>query len=110
MNYSTKMMISKTLVTAAIALYAALPFFTKWEWMSVGNLLAFPVFLYALWGGLHGTARSVRLVAFLVMAYILGYFISLNWLSDRPPLEYLPYFAAVFGLLTLGVLFSIKRK
>lgn len=110
MEYAQKLLISKILITLAMALYAMLPFFTHVDWSSAGNVIAFPVFLYVLWGGLHGTGRSVRLVAFLGMAYVIGYFFSTAWTNTPAPLEYETWYFAIFVLLTLGVLLSIKRK
>ena len=109
MDYSRKLLISKILITVATAVYLTLPVLTNYNGDIFGNLLAFPILMYAVWGKLHGTGRSVRLVAFLGMAYAVGYFISVVLRVNGTLPTYLPSVTLIFTLLTLGVLFSIKR-
>jgi hypothetical protein len=110
MEYQRKLLAAKLLVTLAMAIYTLMPILNQVDWTFIANIFAFPVLMYAVWGKLHGTGRSVRLVAFLGMAYSVGYFISVAWMSNSGPDLYLELFAAIFALLTLGVLFSIRRE
>ncbi|MBL4869533.1 MAG: hypothetical protein JKX72_01130 [Robiginitomaculum sp.] len=93
-------MIAKVLVSAGITMYTLLPFAVDfgtshigaehWSpharfhltWVLYGNLIALPIMLFAIWSKLHGTGRSVRFVAFLGMAYTLGFYVA-NALSGK---------------------------
>ena len=94
MTYPRKLLISKLLVTVCILFYAIVPMLidfgpshiasSQWtphgrfhlSWSLIANVMALPVLLYAVWSKLHGTGRSVRLVAFLGMAYTGAFFVA----------------------------------
>ena len=94
MPYSKKLSSAKILLTINAVLIALLPWVMgieptlvgqdnwtahgrfHYSWTAFQNLLALPVFLYLLWGKLHGTGRSIRIVAFLSLAYIGSFFVA----------------------------------
>ena len=141
MEYSRKLWIAKILIMLATLLYTFEPLLVDlssthsepdiwsmhgrfhWIWGLSSHVIAFPILMYLLWGNLHGTGRSVRVVAFLGMAYALGFFVTATFgekfgaqLHDSSH-EHPPYggdgeFSIMiisFALLCIGVLFSIKR-
>jgi len=141
MTYTNKLLTAKILITTALSLYALLPLAidfggshiasVDWSpharfhlsWVLFGNLMALPVLLFAIWSKLHGTGRSVRLVAFLGMAHALGFFIAASVrgklgadLHD-PGHEHLVLgidgnlvsTGLIFSMLLLGVVLSIRR-
>jgi len=142
MTYTTKLLIAKILITIGLSLYALLPFVidfggshiasVDWSpharfhltWVLFGNVMALPVLLFAIWSKLHGTGRSVRLVAFLGMAYTLGFFVAASLRgrlgSDLHDAGHehlvlgldgnLISTGLIFAMLLLGVFFSIKRS
>ncbi len=79
---------------------------------SFGNILALPIMLYAIWyKTLFGTGRSVRLMAYLGLAYVLGVFIA-GAFSQKLGLDTdanIFMKGLIFALLLLGVFFSIRR-
>ena len=109
-----------------MVLYVALPFLVagSFEAHTLGHILALPVMLWAIWGTrLHGTARSVRLIAFLGMAFVLGdFWVRTRLLSvgekgaDMQPShgllglqDYGLALGVIFMLLAVGTLFSIHK-
>lgn len=109
MEYAQKLKLAKILVTLAISAFTVFPFMTDLNWNAWGNVLAFPVLIYVIWGKLHGTGRSVRLVAFLGMAYAIGHFISFVQAGTRDPECFKPVYAAIFAVLAIAVFLSMKR-
>ena len=142
MIYEKKLLSSKITITIGLVLYALLPMVIdfggshinseQWSpharfhltWVLFGNAMALPIFLFAIWSKLHGSGRSVRLVAFLGMAYTLGFGVAGlfrgKFGSDfhDPGHEHLIFGAdgnlitmsIIFGLLSIGVLLSIRPK
>ena len=110
MEYAKKLKIAKILVTLGIAIFTLTPFFTHLDVNIWGNIIAFPVFLYVLWGSLHGTGRSVRLVAFLGMAYAIGSFISANTTGANWKQSESQFLGLIFVILALGVFISLKPR
>ncbi len=142
MVYERKLFLAKILVSASLSLYALVPmvidFGTShiasehWSpharfhltWVLFGNAMALPILLFAIWSKLHGTGRSVRLVAFLGMAYTLGFAIAGAFRGKYgsnfhdPGHEHLVLgvdgnlisTSFIFGLLFIGVLLSIRPK
>lgn len=141
MIYARKLFIAKILVTLAMALYAFLPPLIDFGSSHIAsdlwspharfhltaslwaNILAFPVLMYVVWGALHGTGRSVRLVAFLGMAYTLGFMVA-GAMRGHIGADYhdpgreklilgvdgnLLVFGLIFTTLLIAVLFSIRR-
>jgi len=95
MIYGKKLLVAKILVSLGLCMYALIPFAVvfgashigseHWTpharfhltWVLYGNLMALPVMLWAIWGKkLHGTGRSVRLMAFLGMAFSMGFYVA----------------------------------
>lgn len=94
MPYPRKLFIAKVLLTFNAGMIALLPWLMGLEptpvgqdnwtahgrfhysWTAFQTLLALPVLLYLLWGKLHGTGRSIRIVAFLSLAYIGSFFVA----------------------------------
>jgi hypothetical protein len=142
MPYAKKLLIAKILVTIATLAYTFIPLFVDFRashmaaeywsaharfhlgWTLSAHVFALPVLLYVLWGKLHGTGRSVRLVGFLGMAYTLGFFITAAMRDKLDAALHDPGHAHlifgldenlvmnlfVFVLLAAGVLLSVKRK
>lgn len=142
MDYARKLLIAKILVMAATTAYTFGPLFVDfgashmqseyWSaharfhlgWVLSANVIAFPILMYVLWGKLHGTGRSVRLVAFLGMAYALGFFVTGAMREKIDAALHDPGYAHqvfgldrnlvmnmfVFALLGIGILFSLKRR
>ncbi|PHS35414.1 MAG: hypothetical protein COA91_13210 [Robiginitomaculum sp.] len=91
---------------------------------SFGHVLALPIMLYAIWcKTLFGTGRSVRLMAYLGLAYVLGVFIA-GTFRQKLGLEYYDLGqqvlimgfdgsifikGLVFVILLLGIFFSVRR-
>lgn len=138
MTYAKKLLIAKILVSLGLGL---IMFGSLWvyatsgppDWTvrgqfplastAFGSVLALPIMLYAVWSKtLFGTGRSVRLMAYLGLASVLGVFLAG---ASRPHLAE-EYYASgqqilvmginanifmnslIFIILLLGVLFSIK--
>ncbi|HHL43722.1 MAG TPA: hypothetical protein ENJ42_08895 [Hellea balneolensis] len=107
MRYKTRLLMAKILVSLAVLVYAQMPLcenglnIQALNGAAYGHLLAVPVLLFAIWGRLHGTGRSVRLVGFLGIAY---------WLGDRMGSHSVSAATSVFMLiaLSLGVALSVK--
>lgn len=142
MIYAKKLLFAKVLVSTGLALYALLPLAVDfgashiasehWSpharfhltWVLFGNLMALPIMLWAVWGKkLHGTGRSVRLMAFLGIAYTMGFYIAVS-LRGKMGAELhdlghehlimgldgnLVSTGVVFALLLSGVFLSIRR-
>ena len=103
MTYKTRLNFAKFIVAIA-ALLMLLPLLMgkAIDRMDIFWLICLPVFSYLLWGGLHGTGRSVRTVGFLGLAFGISYFAT----------SAAPLFSSI-GLATLlflvGTVSSIKR-
>jgi len=110
MDYARKLLIAKILVTIGMVIFTIAPLFVYVGANMWGNILAFPVFMYVLWGSLHGTGRSVRLVAFIGMAYTIGNLISAGATDIQGIASVKPLLGSIFGILTLGVLISLKPR
>ena len=94
MTAQSKLTLAKLIVTGCVLFYSLVPAFIDigpshiaapdWtphgrfhlSWALIANIIAMPILLFAVWSKLHGTGRSVRLVAFLGLAYTLGFFIA----------------------------------
>jgi len=94
MTYEKKLTVAKVLVSLGLCMYALIPFAVDFgvshigsehwtpharfhlTWVLYGNLMALPIMLWAVWGKLHGTGRSVRLMAFLGMAFTTGFYVA----------------------------------
>lgn len=94
MTYTRRLRLAKIIVTLCVIFYSVVPVIvdfgtshvgsSAWSpharfhlsWSLVTNLMALPVLLFVLWSKLHGTGRSVRLVAFLGLAYSVGFFVA----------------------------------
>ena len=140
MTYEKKLLASKILITLGLSTAALIPLMVdfgpshiaseQWPpharfhltWALLGNLFALPILLFAVWSGLHGTGRSVRLAAFLGMASMAGFFTA-SAFRDRfgaalhdPGHQHMLFgmdadsfvFAVIFILLSIGVLLSIR--
>jgi len=95
MGYAKKLLLAKILVTFCMLNYSLVPLLIdfgpshiaseNWtphgwfhlSWTLSYHLLALPVLLYVLWSKLHGTGRSVRLVALLGLAYTGSFYVAL---------------------------------
>lgn len=56
-------------------------------------VMSLPILAYLLWGGLHGTGRSVRMVGFLGLVYAASFFVSETVYTGLFPLFLLAGFA-----------------
>ena len=143
MTYARKLSTAKILVSVGLIMYVLLPFAVDfgashiasehWSpharfhltWVLYGNLMALPVMLFAIWGKkLHGTGRSVRLMAFLGLAFTMGFYVaaaSRAWIGAElhdPGHEHLIMgldgnllsTGLVFILLLSGVFLSIRKS
>jgi len=142
MTHATKLLMAKILVSAGLAFLMLAPLAVDFgashiaspDWTSharfhlvassFGNVLALPVMLYAIWyKTLFGTGRSVRLMAYLGLAYVLGAFMAGSF-RQKLGLEYYDsgqqililgfdgnifIKGLVFVILLLGVMLSIRR-
>ncbi len=109
MTYAKKLLSAKILVSVGLLVYALLPLcFGQSGGAVYGHIIALPIMLWAVWSTrLFGTARSVRLMAYLGMAYVIGFFIT----GAQAGMETNALInAGVFGLLLAGIIFSIRRK
>jgi hypothetical protein len=122
MIYFKKLFISKILVSLGLCVFVFVPLILslKANHMGAGyygHLIALPIMLWAVWGKkLHGTARSVRLMAFLGLAYTMGSYLAT---ASRARIgtdlletghEHLVINGTVLVLLLLGTLLSIHSK
>ena len=75
MTYAARLNLSKILLSLAILL-VLLPAAKMGaaDRVDIFWLISLPVFFYLLWGKLHGTGRSVRIVGYLGLAYAASYF------------------------------------
>ncbi|MCF6274545.1 MAG: hypothetical protein L3J05_02125 [Robiginitomaculum sp.] len=109
MTYAKKLTAAKILVSLGLCLYVLMSFTVNF-----GNLMALPIMLWAVWGTkLHGTGRSVRLMAFLGLAFTMGFYLAAS--SGHGDLTLgmdgsLVSTSAVFILLLSGVFLSIRRS
>jgi hypothetical protein len=95
MAYEKRLFWAKILVSLALTAYVLLPPLVDFgdshiasqhwtpharlhlAWTLYGNILALPIMLWAIWSRrLFGTARSVRLMAYLGLAFTMGFFIA----------------------------------
>ncbi|PHQ67091.1 MAG: hypothetical protein COB92_05685 [Robiginitomaculum sp.] len=142
MTYGKKLLVAKILVSLGLCMYVLIPFAVDFgvshidpehwtpharfhlTWVLYGNLMALPVMLWAIWGKkLHGTGRSVRLMAYLGMAFTMGFYVAVAFRArigaelHDPDHEHLVMGAygnlvstgIVFILLLSGVFISIRR-
>ena len=142
MTYAKKLTIAKILVSLGLCIYVLMPFAVDFgashigsehwtpharfhlTWVLYGNLMALPIMLWAVWGKkLHGTARSVRLMAFLGLAFTMGFYLAtasrarIGAELHDPGHEHLILgmdgnlvsTSAVFILLLSGVFLSIRK-
>lgn len=93
-TYKYRLVISKVIVTLCWIALAVPPFIvtissagtvsSTWHpqaqflvaWFLISHGLYLPILLYLIWGKLHGTGRSVRVAAFLGMAYTAAFFVA----------------------------------
>lgn len=103
MTYKSRLIISKLIIGAA-ALLNLLPLWqgsadrAAWFWC-----ISLPVLFYLLWGGLHGTGRSVRTVGYLGMAYGISHYFA------GVPVDRLLN-SGLIALFALGIIISIRRR
>jgi len=142
MTYEKKLTLSKILVSLGLCMYVLIPFAVDFgashigsehwtpharfhlTWVLYGNLMALPIMLWAVWGKkIHGTGRSVRLMAFLGMAFTAGFYVAVASRArigaelHDPGHEHLVMgmdgnlvsTATVFILLLSGAFLSIRR-
>ena len=104
MAYETRLRIAKLILMAGIFACIVLAHISvQWGQAQIFWLLILPVLIYLLWGGLHGTGRSARIVGYLGMAYcVSGVLASQSGISAPEP--------GVFTLFLLGALASIKTS
>lgn len=103
MGKTHRALLAKILVTIGVTAFALRPFiFEDGAEGYYGHIIALPVLLFALWSRLHGSGRSIRLVAFLGLAYCIGI-----WISGSA--QDFWYEIPIFLALTLGILLSIRR-
>ncbi|MCF6221272.1 MAG: hypothetical protein L3J65_09185 [Robiginitomaculum sp.] len=109
MTYAKNLVISKILVSAGLCLYVLMSFD-----VNIGNLMALPIMLWAVWGKkLHGTGRSVRLMAFLGLAFSFGFYLRAMPDSAHVVLGMdgnLVSASVVSALLLSGIIMSIRRS
>jgi len=141
-TYEKKLLVAKILVTISLLSYSILPILidfgdshiasTEWtphgrfhlSWTLMNHLLALPVLLYVLWSKLHGTGRSLRVVALLGLAYTGSFFVAMAMRSDLKSALYDPghqhlvfgvdgnlfMVATNFGILVVALWLSIKPR
>ena len=142
MTYEKKLLAAKVLITLGLSAAALIPLTVdfgpshiaseQWSpharfhltWALLGNLFALPILLFAVWSGLHGTGRSVRLAAFLGMASMAGFFTA-SAARDKvgaalhdPGHQHMLFgmdansfiFGLIFIVLAAGALLSIRRS
>ncbi len=129
MNYEKKLLIAKILVSVGLCLFVlitlALGFgANQMSSGQYGHLIALPIMLWVIWGKkLHGTGRSVRLMAYLGLAFTTGFYMSavshLKFsanLSNAGHENMVPsmncnimFAGAAFILLLSGVFISIRK-
>lgn len=103
-SYKTRLLISKILLSlASISIVAPIIFGGLTNRAQLFWLLSLPIFAYLLWSKLHGTARSVRVVGMLGIAYVSSYLI-LGGLEN-----FWLMLAVLIGFI-VGAIFSIRRK
>lgn len=145
MTYEKRLLTAKLLITGCVVFYSLAPLFLDFgpsymgnvnstvhgqfhmSWTLMSNLIALPVLLFALWSKLHGSGRSVRLVAFLGLAYTLGFFaaaamtphVDISHVVDPGPgykhdwlgrAGNMKANAVITLLLIVGIILSIRRK
>ncbi len=129
MIYEKKLLLAKILVSVGLCVFVLVPIgfglgANHMPSVQYGHLIALPIMLWAIWGRkLHGTGRSVRLMAFIGIAFTLGFFIAAA-LGDKleanlhdPGLERLIFGmdnnmvmnGTILVLLVLGVFLSIRQ-
>ncbi len=103
MTYQTQLLLSKVIISlAALLVVALVALGERLDQVLVFWLISLPILFYLLWGKLHGTGRSVRIVGYLGLAYCISCFTA----SGHEP------FSFVIGLSILfliGTIASIKR-
>jgi len=143
MTYAKRLLAAKILVSTALTAYVLLPPLVDFgeshiasqhwtpharlhlAWTLYGNILALPIMLWAIWSRqLFGTARSVRLMAYLGLAFTTGFFIA-GALSHKLGADYhdAGHERLIFGmdtnlvvngtimvLLFAGIFLSIRRS
>jgi len=123
MTYAKKLIAAKIFVSAGLCIYVLMSFAVDYG-VLYGNLMALPIMLWAVWGKkLHGTGRSVRLMAFLGLAFAMGLFLATASQVRRGAELHDPVFekltmgmdgnlvatSVVFILLLSGIFLSIRR-
>ncbi|MGV6800484.1 MAG: hypothetical protein ACWA5L_01010 [bacterium] len=73
------------------------------------NLLILPILLYLLWGGLHGTGRSVRVANMIALAYYVSAFLPFIFLQNYFDVTNAVTNISILGLL-VSTLLSIRLK
>jgi len=104
MAYETRLRIAKFILAAAVFACVILAHTSRlWEQAQIFWLIILPVLLYLLWGALHGTGRSARIVGLLGMAYCVSDVLTSNSGISTPIL-------GIFALFFLGTIASIKTS
>jgi len=126
MTYQKKLLISKILVSLGLCVFAIVPLSLSLavNHMVLGHLIALPIMLWAIWGKkLHGTGRSVRLMAYLGLALTMDFYLTaasrarIGAELQGPGQEHmimgidgnLVLTSVVFILLLSGIFISIRR-
>jgi len=128
MIYTKKLLIAKILVSTGLCLFVLIPLILGFSSGHMagyyGHLLALPILLWAIWDKkLHGTGRSVRLMAYLGLALTMGSYIAARSnlkLGEKSHESvhtnmilgmdsYVMFAGLVFILLVLGIFISIRR-
>ncbi len=96
MKFEKRLFFAKILTTLCVIEYAFVPLVMDFSasniasseltpygrfhlsWSLTNHILALPVLLSVLWSKLHGTARSLRLVALLGLAYTGSFFATMT--------------------------------
>lgn len=82
MTYEKKLLIAKMLVSVGLCVFVLIPLTmglgaSQASSGQYGHLIALPIMLWVIWGSkLHGTGRSVRLMAYLGLAFVAGFYMS----------------------------------
>ncbi len=142
MTYARRLLLAKILITICVLNYTIVPLFVDFgpshiasehwtphgkfhmSWILIYHLMTLPVLLFVVWSKLHGSGRSVRLVAYLSLAHV-GSFFAAATMAGRlgsdlhdPRHEHLMFgidgnsvmMTANFIILITAILLSIRRS
>ena len=129
MTYDKKLLVAKVLVSVGLCVFVLIPLTlglgaSHMSSGQYGHLIALPIMLWVIWGTkLHGTGRSVRLMAYLGLAFTTGFYMSAashlksganSHISGHENMmlgmnSNVVFAGVVFILLLSGVIISIRR-